>query len=411
MAAARPCLVALVVALAFLFFLDGVAPDTAVRSVQRRRQARSLLKSVNKDPLKSIQSPDGDVIDCVHISKQPAFDHPFLKNHTILMRPSYHPGALHDDSDIAPHPITQTWHQNSKCPENTIPIRRTTEEDILRASSVGSYGKKMSSRSIPNFFSIGNLDPNVTIGHQHAVASAQEDKYYGTNATIYLWQPMIERANDFSLAQLWITGGPYATSYLNTIEAGWHVSQKLYGDNNTRLFIYWTCDGYNKTGCYNLRCPGFIQTKNQIAIGGSISPVSIYGGSQYDINIFIRKDPKDGNWWLQVDNYVLGYWPSSILSYLADNASNITWGGEVYSHDAGQTLTQMGSGHFPEEGLGRAAYIKNIQVVDSSNNIKSPKGVHLIAKQPNCYNVQSGNNSDWGTYIYYGGPGKNPNCP
>jgi len=71
----------------------------------------------------------------------------------------------------------------------------------------------------------------------------------------------------------------------------------------------------------------------------------------------------------------------------------------------------MGSGHFPEEGLGRAAYIKNIQVIDSSNNIKSPNGVHLIAKQPNCYNVQSSNNSDWGTYIYYGGAGKNPNCP
>ena len=30
-----------------------------------------------------IQSPDGDIIDCVHINKQPAFDHPFLKNHTI----------------------------------------------------------------------------------------------------------------------------------------------------------------------------------------------------------------------------------------------------------------------------------------------------------------------------------------
>lgn len=30
-----------------------------------------------------IQSPDGDIIDCVHVSHQPAFDHPFLKNHTI----------------------------------------------------------------------------------------------------------------------------------------------------------------------------------------------------------------------------------------------------------------------------------------------------------------------------------------
>lgn len=29
------------------------------------------------------QSPDGDIIDCVHISHQPAFDHPFLRDHKI----------------------------------------------------------------------------------------------------------------------------------------------------------------------------------------------------------------------------------------------------------------------------------------------------------------------------------------
>ncbi|RLM69682.1 hypothetical protein C2845_PM17G10500 [Panicum miliaceum] len=140
------------------------------------------------------------------------------------MRPSYHPGDLHDDDDsnIARRPITQTWHQNgSKCPENTIPIRRTKEEDILRASAVGRYGKKMP-RSIQNLVSVNDLAPNLTIGHQHAVASAQEDKYYGTNATINLWQPMIGRANDFSLAQLRIIGGPY--NDLNTIEAGWQNS-------------------------------------------------------------------------------------------------------------------------------------------------------------------------------------------
>ena len=34
------------------------------------------------------QSPDGDIIDCVHISHQPAFDHPLLKNHTIQVSQS-----------------------------------------------------------------------------------------------------------------------------------------------------------------------------------------------------------------------------------------------------------------------------------------------------------------------------------
>jgi hypothetical protein len=32
-----------------------------------------------------IFSPDGDTIDCMHISHQPALDHRLLNNHTILV--------------------------------------------------------------------------------------------------------------------------------------------------------------------------------------------------------------------------------------------------------------------------------------------------------------------------------------
>ncbi|KAM3196919.1 hypothetical protein ACQJBY_072548 [Aegilops geniculata] len=396
MAVTRARLLLVVVALTFLFFEGraAVAPATAKSFVQRRRE-----------------SPDGDVIDCVHISKQPAFDHPLLKNHTIQMRPSYEPGDMYHESNFTAHPITQTWHKNGKCPENTIPIRRTNEEDVLRAISIKRYGKKRP-RSIPNLSSFSDPDtPNIPRGHQHAVASTNIDKCQGTKATFNLWQPTIARANDFSLTQLWITRGSYHGNDLNTIEAGWQVYPYLYKDNNTRLFIYWTRDAYHTTGCYNLMCPGFIQTNKNIAIGSSISRVSTYGGTQHDCDILVRKDPKDGNWWLHVGGYCVGYWPSPIFSYLANSASSIMWGGEVFSPEAGQTSTQMGSGHFPEDGLGKASHIKNIQVIDSSNNLKSPSDVGLVVEQPNCYNVQNGISGNLGTYIYYGGPGKNPNCP
>ncbi|CAN6226781.1 unnamed protein product, partial [Urochloa humidicola] len=82
----RACLVTLFVALAFLFFEGrtmAVSGTTAGESAQRLREVRSFLRRVNKAPVTSIQSPDGDIIDCVPISKQPAFDHPLLKNHTI----------------------------------------------------------------------------------------------------------------------------------------------------------------------------------------------------------------------------------------------------------------------------------------------------------------------------------------
>jgi len=57
------------------------------------------------------------------------------------------------------------------------------------------------------------------------------------------------------------------------------------------------------------------------------------------------------------------------------------WGGEVYSPNPVQTSTQMGSGHFPEEGFGKASYIRNIQVVGSSNILQSPDNVDLLSSQ------------------------------
>lgn len=65
--------------------------------------------------------------------------------------------------------------------------------------------------------------PQIILFAQHAIASTYGDKYYGTKATFNLWQPTVERGNDFSLAQIWIRGGSYQSNDLNTIEAGWQV--------------------------------------------------------------------------------------------------------------------------------------------------------------------------------------------
>ncbi|ONK75369.1 uncharacterized protein A4U43_C03F16110 [Asparagus officinalis] len=331
------------------------------------------------------------------------------------MRPSFHPEGLYAESkssaESKPNKISQMWHLNGKCPEDTIPVRRTKREDLLRASSTKRFGKKKH-RTIPQPQSTEPELFNVN-GHQHAIAYVEGDKYYGAKATINVWEPKIQQPNEFSLSQLWILGGSFGQD-LNSIEAGWQVSPDLYGDNHTRLFTYWTSDAYQATGCYNLLCSGFIQINNEIAMGASIFPISGYGGSQYDISILVWKDPREGNWWMQFGNdYVLGYWPSFLFSYLADSASMIEWGGEVVNSEADgeHTSTQMGSGHFPDEGFGKASYFRNIQIVDGSNKLRAPNGVSTFTEQSNCYDVQNGNNGDWGNYFYFGGPGKNPNCP
>uniref|UniRef100_A0A7N0TH41 Neprosin PEP catalytic domain-containing protein n=2 Tax=Kalanchoe fedtschenkoi TaxID=63787 RepID=A0A7N0TH41_KALFE len=403
-----------VVAILSFLCLVSLSSSASFSASRQKLEVRKHLKRLNKPAVKTIKSPDGDTIDCVHLSRQPAFDHPFLKNHTIQLTPNYHPEGLYGVNKMSTkseeRPRTQLWHAAGRCPEGTVPVRRTKEEDLYRASSVKRFGRKKH-KAIPLPRS---ADPDLVSqsGHQHAIAYVKGDKYYGAKATINVWEPKIQQPNEFSLSQIWLLGGSFGED-LNTIEAGWQVSPDLYGDNNTRLFTYWTSDAYQATGCYNLLCSGFIQISNEIAMGASISPVSAYGDSQYDISILVWKDPTEGNWWMQFgsDN-VLGYWPGFLFSYLGESASMIEWGGEVVNSqsDGQHTTTQMGSGHFPEEGFGKSSYFRNIQVVDSSNNLKAPKGMGTFTEQSNCYDVQMGSNDDWGHYFYYGGPGRNPNC-
>jgi len=74
-------------------------------------------------------------------------------NHGLLMqmKPNFHPeGHPFGDNKVSSNskPITQLWHENGRCPEGTIPVRRTSKNDILRSSSIQQFGKKKP-RSFP----------------------------------------------------------------------------------------------------------------------------------------------------------------------------------------------------------------------------------------------------------------------
>ena len=58
------------------------------------------------------QSPDGDIIDCINIYHQPAFDHPLLKNHTILVRLSIPPKSKKREKSLQVHVYIQICTHN-----------------------------------------------------------------------------------------------------------------------------------------------------------------------------------------------------------------------------------------------------------------------------------------------------------
>ncbi|CAL9201762.1 unnamed protein product, partial [Musa hybrid cultivar] len=101
----------LVALLALMACLSCAAAGRAGGVARQRLELRRHLKRLNKTPVKSIKSPDGDIIDCVHVSHQPAFDHPFLKNHTIQMRPAYHPEGLFGGNKVVSQTKTPSMAQ------------------------------------------------------------------------------------------------------------------------------------------------------------------------------------------------------------------------------------------------------------------------------------------------------------
>ncbi|RWR94031.1 NEP-interacting protein 1 [Cinnamomum micranthum f. kanehirae] len=105
-------------------------------------------------------------------------------------------------------------------------------------------------------------------------------------------------------------------------------------------------------------CSGFLQSTSKLALGAVIPP-STYGGEQRAMNVSIYwNSAAPGNWWLSINNEPVGYWPGSLFKSMNGKAQYIQWGGQVYRPTPGETYssTQMGSGHWPKEGFGKAAF-------------------------------------------------------
>lgn len=103
-------------------------------------------------------------------------------------RPGYHPEGLYDENKVSAEnketvkPITQLWHMNGQCPEETIPIRRTKKDDVLRASSVKRYGKKKRT-SIPQPRS---ADPDLINQSGHQVNQERKNNLFGLTMVLDL---------------------------------------------------------------------------------------------------------------------------------------------------------------------------------------------------------------------------------
>lgn len=116
-------------------------------------------------------------------------------------------------------------------------------------------------------------------------------------------------------------------------------------------------------------------------------------------------------------NADLGYWPSTLFTILGESAEYIVWGGHVTSESGvpgmKHTRTQMGSGHFPNEGFKKACYFRNLSYTTVDTPRLEPpnvKDLHMYVTKPNCYDMKLAEDEQWGVHTYFGGPGFSKKC-
>ncbi|KAJ4953132.1 hypothetical protein NE237_029964 [Protea cynaroides] len=193
----------------------------------------------------------------------------------------------------------------------------------------------------------------------------------------------------FSTAQVWAQAQNGPHDQLNNIQAGWMVYPHLYHDNRTRLFTYWTADGFHNTGCFNILCPVFVKIDKTFTPSMVLQPISVYGGTQYVIYVNVYQDLATKNWWLMVTNrnIVVGYWPSAIFSYLNEGASSVVWGAVAQS-SPDHISPPMGSGHFPYDNYNHSCFFTNMKFMNRFNKVMNADGLKKFVNNTNCYDIK-----------------------
>ncbi|KAB2603115.1 hypothetical protein D8674_004120 [Pyrus ussuriensis x Pyrus communis] len=312
------------------------------------------------------------LIACGH---QPTLDNPLLKNHKIQAKKS---AAVNE-------PYLQAGFKEADCPEGTVPIHRTTKEELTRA-------KTLSHQIFANISKINLIAPNV-----HVI--------FGSGA---IFKPNMAQDQSSSV-NVWVDSGP--PDYVTRLIAGSLVSTSINGDDSPRVFIYWTLDA-DKTGCLDSLCQGFVQIDRNVGPKTRFEQMSSFGGATYDAKFDIYQDYITKNWWLVMTdkNISVGYWPRELVPSLENGAGDVGWGGIAMAPE-NEDVPPMGSGQYPDGTYTHVGYFQNLHFMKGWMKPRAPRDDDPVWEYPgelSCCGLQNDKDTRdnfWGYRFGFGGPG------
>ena len=359
-----------------------------------------------------------DHFDCVPIMQQPTVRILGLKSiatappQSLPAAPSSPGGGAEFEAlpatQLTADKPTDEFGNSTSCEQGTIPMRRITLEQMTRFPTLREFFQKgPAGAGRPSVLNSNEKPQSPSAGHKYSLMMQNVDNL-GGNSNLNLWSPYVNTGwgEGFSLSQEWYAGGNGNST--QTAEVGWQNFPQQWGNEESRLFIYWTADYYSTTGCYNLDCPGFVQVARSGMLGSQFSHYSTPGGPQYEFSA--RYYLFQGNWWLSISGTWIGYYPGAIYrgGQLSRYAQFIEFGTEG---TGGSVWPEEGSGAWSSAGFGYAAYQRNLYY-DNLSEAAYWDSLQRSDPSPGCYSTSGpfySASSNWGTYFFEGGPG-GPGC-
>jgi hypothetical protein len=390
-----------------------MGPESNVESADAFEQMREHLLNLYQgvEVTHSFIEHGGHVIDCIPIEQDPSVR---LTGGKILeppppvqVRQSYNeaPPKFVSHPIVSPvpnqlHPDYQDRFGNQmSCPAGTIPMNRVTLEQLTRFRNVHDFLRKEPLMSVNPGAQAENATAFSSSSRRHTVGFETVDNL-GGSSMVNVWKPFVSALQQ-SYSQQWYTATQDIT--FQSVECGWHIDSQRYGDSDPHLFVYWTPDTYT-TGGFNTDGGYFVPNPGSNYLPGISLAFSQTAGSQveYSMGFFLT----GGAWWFSFNGQWVGYYPLSLFQGgpLASHADTVEFGGETDTSFG--FWPPMGSGALAASGFGTAAY-QRATIVTPVGDAARPANLTQSPSATTCYTLDVTNlsGSDWGTYIFYGGPG------
>jgi len=392
--------------------LPGSRVESSSAFEAMRQYVLDLYKGVGV--VASYVESDGRAVDCIPADRYPGVE--FLNGQAILIAPlaaqpapqsykatppSFTSPLTEEISDALPRlQDRERADTGARCPPDTIPMYRTTLEQLSRFENLTAFCAKdrvkgtatRVASSFPKRYATGEQDVACLGGGSH----------------VNVWKPFATPSLQATFSQQWYIAGQDGT-LLQSVECGWHVDIARYQNAEPHLFVYSTRQNYDDGhSFYNQDGGVYKPVANPYVLPGAPLTASQVDGTQiaHRMGFYLT----DSKWVFYFDDHAVGYYPLAWFRSgpLASGAKRIRFGGEVGS---GLSLwPPMGSGRHAAAGFGKTAYQRAAFVNPAAGGAIFATLSEAGSTTGPCYTVDITNNSasDWGTYLFFGGPGGQP---